>query len=196
MSASGRSRLFCLALLALAAVPLHAQGEIKVSTLVLTFLPAATNRATLPWSTGSGSAIKWQTSGPVNPDADGYTKGRIGQARALLEGHDPIPVTVNALGNNAGIQRVTMSFDWPQPDYDLLERALATEGVVLAPFRCSRATEPRTGGNVIFETSAPNKRSVGLAEAWACADGTGCSLELAILYRRSDVTSIHCLAGQ
>ena len=196
MSASGRSRLCCLALLALAAVPLHAQGEMKVSYLVVTFLPAANNRATLPWSTGNNTAIKWQTGGPVNPDADGYTKGRTGQVQVLLDGHPPIPVTIAALGSNDGIQRVTMSFDWKQPDYDLLERALATEGVTLAPFRCSRTTEPKTAGNVIFETSAPNKRSVGLAEAWACADGTGCSLELAILYQRSDVTSIHCMAGQ
>ena len=177
----------------LAAPPLWAQQPIKLVTVVTTFLADSGVRSkVLPWTTGGTLPVTWQSARPVSSDAEGYTLGLSGNTRVELEGHGAVPATIQLLGNNDGIQRATIAFDWKNPDPEVVERSLNL-GLRLVLLRCSRTTEPPKAGNVLWEARATGKTPAGLAEAWSCGAG-GCSLGLSLLYRRADVNSIRCLA--
>lgn len=173
-----------------------AQQTLKLGDVIAVFLTdSGSRRSPLPWTAGSALPITWESDAPVESDAEGYTLGLSGKARVAIQGRAAVPISIQLLGNNAGIERVTLGFDWKNPDIDVVEKTIAADGVQLMRLRCDRKTEPKAAGNVLFEARAPGKVPVGLAEAWSCGDGAGCTLGLSILYDRADVNSIRCMAA-
>lgn len=190
-------RIWCLlvALVVVGTPAIAAQQTVKLGVVIATFLAEQGTRAgALPWTIGGTLPVTWQSASPTETDAEGYTLGLNGTTQVMLEGHAPVPVTIQLLGSNAGIERVTLAFDWKDPDIGIVQKTLVADGVQLAPLRCDQKTEPKAGGNVLFEARADGKVPVGLAVAWSCAPA-GCAAGLSILYRRDDVNSIRCMAA-
>lgn len=174
---------------------ISAQQTVQLGTVITTFLAdTGVPSRVVPWTIGSRLPVTWQSGRPVKTDAEGYTLGLNGTVQVALEGHAPVPVTIQLLGNNDGIERVTLAFDWTNPDLDVVEKTLETQGVHLTPLRCNRKTEPKAAGNVLFEARAAGKTSLGVEEAWSCAPAGTCSLGMSLLYRRNDVDTFHCMA--
>ena len=101
----------------------------------------------LPWTTGSGTAIKWESVSPVrNPDTwinnPALTLARIGAVQVPLSGKVR-DLNVRVYGSQAGIQRVSFSFPWDSnfESGDLRDSvgvALQAGDVSLTPLKCGK----------------------------------------------------------
>jgi hypothetical protein len=199
--------LFSMALLALSAaqVPVTAGAQDSSATLggvISAFLADSGARTRgLPWTTGNGSAIIWESAAPVrNPDTwmnnPALTLARIGSARVAIGGK-PRDLNVRVHGNQAGIQRVSVSFfydgNFEEGDMrDAVGAALEQGGVALKPLKCERANEGSGFGNLAYVISSAGKLASALWWNWNCAGDGNCGFDQIILYRRAELAQVEC----
>jgi hypothetical protein len=155
----------------------------------------------LPWTTGSGTAIKWESTAPVrNPDTwmnnPALTLARIG-AVPVPVGDKVRDLNVRVYGSQAGIQRVSFSFPWDSnfEGGDLRDSVSATleaGNLSLAPLKCEKEREGYTYGNLAFIVTAPRKAASALWWTWNCAADGSCGFDMNILYRRADLAQVEC----
>jgi hypothetical protein len=189
LAAIGASRLA-------APAPVRAQQPVKLSAVILAFLPdAGVPTRGLPWSSGDHLPVRWQSAKPV-ASADylkqqGFTLSRTGTVRVALEGGKVQEATLQVAGNQLGVQQVSVSWNVLSGPFDGAARALEADGVSLKPLKCRREAEGASFGNVVHVAAAKGKQATGLWENWNCAHD-GCGFGLTILYRRSALAQIEC----
>ena len=184
----------------LAVVPAFAEAQqsVKLSALLTTFLADANVKTKgLPWTTGASLPVKWQSPKPVAAVAylqqQGFTLSREGTARVAV-GAEQFDATVQVLGNDAGIQQVTIGWNQLSGPFDAAARSLVADDIVLEPLKCSPEKEGASYGNLVHVVKAPGKTASALWESWNCAHD-GCGYALTILYRKSAVAAIECASG-
>lgn len=199
--------LFSIALLALAAaqVPVAAEAQDSSATLggvISAFLADSGARTRgLPWTTGNSAGIAWESAAPVkNPDTwmnnPALTLARIGTAQVMIGGK-PRDLNVRVHGNQAGIQRVSVSYmydgNFEEGDMrDHVGAALEEGRVALKPLKCDKANEGHGYGNLAYVVTAPGKLASALWWNWNCAGDGNCGFDQIILYRRADLTQVEC----
>lgn len=184
----------------LAVVPAFAEAQqpVKLSVFLTTFLADANVKTRgLPWTTGAGLPVKWQSPKPVAAAAylkqQGFTLSRTGTIRVTVE-EAQLDATVEVVGNDAGIQQVSIGWNQLSGPFDAAPRSLGTDGIVLEALKCKRETEGASYGNLVHVVKAPGKTASALWESWNCAHD-GCGYGIAILYRKSAVAAIECASG-
>lgn len=183
----------------IASSSLAAQQPLRLSAVLTAFLTdSGVATRGLPWTTGSSLPVKWETPKPVAAPylkQDGFSLRRVGKCRVNVDGRRPVEASVDVLGNEVGIQRVSVSFDLAELELELAERSLAADGIQLSPLKCSRKTEGASYGNLVYVIKAPGKTATGLWEFWDCS-ATHCGGGFSILYRKTDVSKVDCASTQ
>jgi hypothetical protein len=181
-----------------------AQSERPPATLggiVSAFLAdSGTRTRGLPWTTGQGTGIRWESATPVeNPDTwlnnPALTLARIGTARVPIGGKAR-DLNVRVHGNPAGIQRVSLSFLFDGLEggdmREAVGTALADGQVTLTPLKCEKAAEGHSYGNLVYVVASPGKAASALWWNWNCAADGNCGFDQIILYRRADLAQVEC----
>lgn len=187
-----------------------AATPVKLSAVLTAFLVDSGVRTRgLPWTTGSGLPIRWETARPVrNPDSysakRGLTLMRTGKLLASVGDSVVLPMSITILGADSGLARVTVGFDSMEVSTpggggffltrEGIEAALTNDGLVFQPLKCSRATEGASYGNLVDAMKAPGKTASGLWWSWD-APQQQLRVMLTILYRRADMSEVECYQG-
>jgi len=188
--------------LALLAVVLPAQAPapqaVRLSAVLAAFLPTAgTQTRGLPWTTGDELPIKWESATPVAPAAfeasQGFTMKRTG-ALVIEVGAERMDASIQVLGNQMGVQQVTIAWQQLSGPFDRASLALAADGVGLRPLKCRRETEPASFGNLVQVAQFEGRTGAALWENWNCGQD-GCGFSLTLLYRRAAVDQVECVGG-
>jgi hypothetical protein len=179
---------------------LAAQQPPRLSQLIATFLAdSGVPTRGLPFTVAEVLPARWESATPVATDPvaqrEGYTLTRRGVVVVTL-GPGAVPVAVQLLGTANGLQRVLFGVETTH--HELTERmvfdALRAEGMTLVPMKCDLEKEGASYGNVIYAAKVPGKTASGLWGMWQCP-ADGCTLTLALLYRRADMDRVECAAG-
>lgn len=192
------------------AAPRAAPAPIKLSAVLTTFLvDSGVRTRALPWSTGSGLPIRWETTRPVrNPDSYGFTRGlvrmRAGNFLGSIGDSVVLPIRLAVFGGDSGLVSVTLSIDSMLVatrdgggfflNREMIEAVLVNDGLVFKPLKCSRATEGASYGNLVDAIKAPGKTASGLWWSWE-APRQELRVALTILYRRADMNEVECYSG-
>lgn len=200
---------FGLLALVLAAKPVVGQtkagNRVKLSAVIAAFLAdSGVQTRALPWTTGNGLAIKWQSATPIaNPDqsarAKGLTHARIGRFMGTVGDSVALPMDITAVGTTLGIASLWINIASLEVGggrgfilhRGMVETALKNEGLTLQPIKCSRDKEGASYGNLIDAVKAPGKTASGLWWMWDSPQQHP-TLSLTILYRRADMTQVEC----
>lgn len=172
------------------------QEPVKLSAVLTTFLAdSAVQTKGLEWTTGNALPVEWESAEPVAPPEyliqEGFTLSRSGTGRVLMGEQAVVEISLSVVGNEAGVQRVSVIFPLTDVGLDQIEGSLGQDGIVLTPLKCDRKTEGATWGNAVYVAKAPGKTASGLHENWNCGHDQ-CTAVLSILYRRSDVDTVEC----
>jgi hypothetical protein len=186
-----------------------APSPVKLSELLTAFLVDSGTRVRgLPWTTGSGLPITWETAGPVaNKDQwtlkQGITHVRTGTLLGTAGDSVALPMTITVNGIAAGLSSVALATQTMQMDAkgggyfvnrELVERGLEADGVTLQPIKCKRETEGASYGNLVDAVRLPGKTASGLWWHWENPQQAP-FLVLTLLYRRTDMAQVECAGG-
>jgi hypothetical protein len=180
---------------------LAAQQPPRLSQLIATFLAdSGVPTRGLPFTVAEVLPARWESATPVTADPvaqrEGYTMTRRGVVVITLGPRAGVPVALQLLGTANGLQRVLFGVETTQ--HELTERmvfdALRAEGMTLVPMRCDLEKEGASYGNVVYAAKVPGKTASGLWGMWQCPQD-GCTLTLALLYRRADMERVECAAA-
>lgn len=159
----------------------------------------------LDWTHGDALAITWESRAPVAVTeawltSQGYTQKRSASAKVTMGSDSAREMTLTSFGTAAGIQHVLLSFGY-NGNFDAFDpktavaATLKAEGMTLTLLKCNPATEGTMFGNLVYVLKAPGKTASALHLLWNCT-GTGeCGMEMALVYRRADLTTIDCAGG-
>jgi len=197
----------CLALIAtLPLMPTRSSAQpprsVKLGAVLSAFLADSAARTRgLSWTSGSTLPVKWQSVKPVpNPDRSlsgkGMTLSRSGTIQVALDKNEPVELSVQLMGNAAGVQRTQLGLSYDgnsdADPKDRVGRALAAEGFQLNALKCDLKTEGVTFGNIAYVAKAPRKTASALWELWNCTGTGDCMLVLTLLYHKSDLAEVEC----
>jgi len=172
---------------------------VKLSTVLSAFVPAAgTQTRGLSWTTAGELPIKWENATPVAPPAfeanQGFTMKRTG-ALVLEVGAELKDASIQVLGNQTGVQQVTIAWQQLSGPFDQASLALAADGVGLTPLKCRRETETASFGNLVQVAQFKGKIGVALWENWNCGHD-GCGFSMTLLYRRTAADQVECVGQE
>lgn len=203
----------CLPGLALLTLPptLAAQQPepVRLGTVLETFLVDSGVRTRgLPWTTGQGLPIRWESAGPIATDEQwlrnlGLTHVRNGRFIALVGDSVALPVAINLRGTDAGLAGLSLTFETLLVEHgeggfhltrEMIEKALVDQGAMLQPLKCSRETEGASYGNLVDAFRMPGKTASGLWWSWQ-APMQELQVSLQLLYRRADMAQVECAGG-
>ena len=173
-----------------------ARPPAKLGDVLSAFVPAAgTQTKGLPWTIGGELPVTWESAAPVVPPPyeakQGFTMKRTG-ALVVDVGAARKDATIQVLGNQAGVQQVTVAWQELSGPFDRASLALAADGAGLKPLKCRRDTEPPSFGNVVQVAQFKGKIGVALWESWNCGHD-GCGFSMTLLYRPTAVDQIECI---
>jgi hypothetical protein len=184
-----------------------AGNRVKLSAVIAAFLAdSGVQTRGLPWTTGNGLAIKWQSAAPVpNPDqnarAKGLTLARSGSFIGTAGDSVALPMDITVVGTTLGLASVGINISSMEVNLsggrgfianrEMVETALKNEGLTLQPIKCSRAKEGASYGNLVDAVKAPGKTASGLWWMWDSPQ-QGSTLSLMIMYRRADMAQVEC----
>ncbi len=186
---------------AVASPRLVAQQAPRLSQVIATFLAdSGVPTRGLPFTVAGVLPVRWESATPAAADrvaqGEGYTLTRRGVVVVTLGPRVGVPVALQLLGTANGLQRVLFGVETTR--HELTERmvfdALRAEGMTLVPMRCDLEREGASYGNVVYAAKVPGKTASGLWGMWQCPQD-GCTLTLALLYRRADMERVECAAG-
>ncbi|HEY7569338.1 MAG TPA: hypothetical protein VH762_17280 [Gemmatimonadaceae bacterium] len=185
-----------------------AGNRVKLSAVIAAFLAdSGVQTRGLPWTTGNGLAIKWQSAAPVrNPDqsarAKGLTHARSGSFMGTVGDSVALPMDITVVGTTLGLANVGINISSLEVSLGgsrggfilhrgMVETALKNEGLTLQPIKCSRAKEGASYGNLVDAVKAPGKTASGLWWMWDSPQQQP-TLSLMIMYRRADMAQVEC----
>lgn len=202
---------FFLLALTLVARPVVGQtkagNRVKLSAVIAAFLAdSGVQTRGLPWTTGNGLAIKWQSAAPVpNPDqsarAKGLTLARSGTFTGTVGDSVALPMDITVVGTTLGLASVGIMISSMEVSLGggrgfilhrgMVETALKNEGLSLQPIKCSRDKEGASYGNLVDAVKAPGKMASGLWWMWDSPRQQP-TLSLMLMYRRADMAQVEC----
>jgi hypothetical protein len=185
-------------------------GSVRLSKVIAAFLAdSGVLTRGLPWTTGNGAGIRWQTQVPVtNPMVPerqkGLTLSRTGKFSGTVGDSVTLPMLITAVGTSLGLARVSIVI--PSMLYEdnrshgffvtreMVEQALKNEGLKLSPLKCSRDKEGASYGNLVDAVKSPAKTASGLWWYWD-SPRQEMTLSLTLLYRKADMSQVECQTG-
>lgn len=156
----------------------------------------------LDWAHGNALPITWESTAPVAVTetwltSQGYTRKRTATVMVTIGADSAREMTLTPLGTAAGIQHLSLSFGY-QGNFDAFNpksavtAALAAEGMTLTLLKCDPAAEGTMFGNLVYVLKAPGKTASALHLSWNCTGTGDCGMEMALIYRRAELTKIEC----
>jgi len=189
-----------------AVLPCAAQGPVPLATVLSAFLAdSGVPTRGLSWSHGDALPVTWESKAPIAVTEawiknQGMTLMRKAAAKVTLASDSAIAMTIQVLGTDAGIQRVSTSFAYQgnfetfHPKTDVTG-ALTARGWTATLFKCDPAKEGVTYGNLVYVIRAPGKTASALHLTWNCTGEGDCGFDMTIIYRRTELTQIECATG-